>query len=238
MGYSIGARARGAKLQKEMVTFLGTHYRKWSVVAGGHESQQVGPPTDDADYDDAKHFVGFNYSCSWGWDRFYTTVSCRWVALKVGRRRTTFSKDAVTPNAFPDPVPFITYDGFQNWPVLAVGEEGAKDLPKGQQWCATDRWGVPAGPGRWEDHSTSCAEDELFGDNDGVKAAWEMIQKKSAEADWEAREKRGEITRKQWLKEMEVLRAEHLRPFMERAFDKVREEMRRLDALWEEEHGS
>jgi hypothetical protein len=238
MGYSIGTRARGAKLQKEMIAFLRRHYRKWSEVAIAHESHQVGLPTDDADYDDAKHFVGFNYSCSWGWDRFYTTVSCRWVALKVGRRRRTFAKDVVTPNAFPDPVPFITYDGYQNWPVLAVGEEAAKGLPVGQQWCATDEWGVPAGPGRWEDYSDSCAEDGLFGDHDGVRAAWDKITEESAAADWEGREKRGEIVREQWIKEMQALRVKHLRPFMEEAFDKVREEMKRLDGLWEEEHGS
>ena len=233
MGYSIGVRARSRKLQKEMVSFLNKNYRKWSEVVGGHERHAVSSPTDDADYDDSKLFVGFNYSCSWGWDRFYTTVSCRWVALKIGRQRTTFSKDVVVPNAFPKPVPYITYDGYENWPVLVTTERGASRLPKRQRWCATDEYGLSRSPDRWKDHCITAMEECHFGDEvKGIKKAMSALEKETVRTDWQALKDRGEITRRQWLDGIEAIRAKHMRPFMEKAFDDVRAEMKRLDSIW------
>lgn len=239
MGYSIGVRARSRKLQRDMVSFLTENYRKWSEVAGGHERHAVSGPTGDADYDGSKLFVGFNYSCSWGWDRLYTTTSCHWVALKVGRRRKSFSKDAVVPNVFPEPVPYITYDGYENWPVLVTTEKGAARLPKRQRWCATDKYGVTCSPDRWEDCYHHAMEECCFGDKvNGAKKAMSAMNKEMARTDWQALEDRGEITRRQWLDGIKAVGAKHMRPFMEKAFDEVREEMKRLDGLWEEEHGS
>ena len=215
-----------------MLAFLNEHYRKWAVVVVGHETQAVSSPTDDADYDSAKNFIGFNYSGSWGWDRVFTTTSCRWIALKVGRRRRTFSKDDITPNALPEPVPFITYDGYSNWPVIVSAAPSR--LPKGQQWCSTDRYGLMNGPGRWKSYATSAAEDVLRPDaKKEVTEAWDKFKEGAAKKNWEAREKAGEITRSQWIDQHETLMAKCFKPLMVKAFGTMRDEMKRLDELWE-----
>lgn len=236
MGYSIGVRARSAKLQETMLAFLAVHYRNWAQITGGYDPQAVTDPTDDADYDNGKNFVGFNYGCLSGYDRFWNTTTCRWIALKVGRRKRKFNKDVITPNELPEPTPFLTYDGYQHWPVIVCANP-KRNLAKGQQWCSTDKYGFPNNPKLYEEYATTAAHEVLNPDNREEEAAaqkaWKAFMEEAAVKNWEELELAGKITRQQWIDESNVLMAKHFKPLMEEAFKLMRAELKRLDDLWE-----
>lgn len=231
MGYSIGVRARSKTLQRQMLDFLQANYRAWYEVVGGHNPEDTSSPTDDADYDDAKTFVGFNYSSTWGWNRFWTTTICRWIALQVGRRRRSFAKDVITPNVLAEPTPFITYDGYQNWPVIV--STAPKRLPKGQQWCSTDNLGLPNGPDVFKDYAHVAAEMASSPDETPkTKAAWDRFMREVDKLDLDEREANGKITRDQRLDERRTLMAECFKPIMVETFSRMRTELQRLQDLW------
>ena len=114
MGYSISIRTNPVKKDR-MLAFLGKHYRKWSDVTGVGESISSGNPTDDLSYDSSTKSLGFDYAshCQ-GWEQAYIYSMTRWMAIRIGQRKTRFKQDTVNPNVFPDPVPFIVYDGFES----------------------------------------------------------------------------------------------------------------------------
>lgn len=214
-----------------MLDFLHTHYRAWHEVVGGYNPENTSGPTNDADYDDAKTFVGFNYSCTWGWGRFWTTTSCRWIALQVGRRRRSFAKDVISPNVLAEPTPFITYDGYQNWPVIV--SSAPTKLPKGHQWCSTDPLGLINGPDVLKDYAHVAAEMAVSPDQTPqVKAAWDRFMKKVDKLRLDEREASGKITRDQRIDEHKTLMAECFEVILTDAFAKMRAELQRLQSLW------
>ena len=147
MGYSIGFMPRSEALGKRMLGLMKENYRPWPTVAGSKGGQYAGNPTDDMSYDRRKNSIGLDYGAVSGWEREYAYSVVKWMAIRAGRRRSSFAKDAVTPNRFPGPVPYMTYDGYQNWPILVVstGRELAA-VPKSARWCATDRLGMRSEP--------------------------------------------------------------------------------------------
>lgn len=76
----------------------------------------------------------------------------RWTALNYGRKQRGFQIDEVK-HPFPVPVPYVRYDGFENWPVL--GPDYKRKVGEHLEWCQVDELGLPRFPG--------CAQDLVRG---------------------------------------------------------------------------
>jgi hypothetical protein len=221
MGCSIGIRARSKKLQKQMTDFLAVNFRSWSEVIGkGERFYNVSPPNDDLDYDSAKNVVGFNYSCSSGWERFYTSTMCRWLALKVGTRKSRFAKDVIEPNVLPEPAPFMVYDGYQAWPVIVATVKEARKLPIGQRCWATSPLGLPTGPERFEEVAFYAAENDIGTD------VFETFQKELVKADID------NLPHEERVKTHQRIMAKCFKPQITKGLKTVETEIRRLDKAW------
>jgi hypothetical protein len=141
MGYSFHTPCSSKKARDEMFAFLQENYRPFSVLAAGsgclseiafeselenrewkHTDSIRGPLMEDMSYGEPKGpYIGFDFGSSMGGEGAWMKDFCRWVAMKVGRRRT-----------FPDiegKVPYVVYDIPENandrdsiWPVLERSE--------------------------------------------------------------------------------------------------------------------
>lgn len=147
MGYSIGIRARSKPLQKKMLKFMEQHYRTWPAVAGNPKGPAyVRKPSDDLSYDHAKSAIGIDYGPVSGWERVYAFAIVRWMALKVGRTRSTFT-EGVTPRKTKKPVPYMVYDGYEAWPVIVKNSvEEVRKLPRAERWCCYTKLGMHTDP--------------------------------------------------------------------------------------------
>lgn len=145
MGYSLSVLPRNDQLSKRMLRFMKKNYRKWSNVLGfGPESISTGEFTDNVSYGAKKACVGFDYaSHCHGWERAYVYCVIRWIALKIGRKQSKFKRDSGPAWKFPEPVPYIRYDGIEEWPILLVANEreAKKTIPT-KRWCCVDKFGV------------------------------------------------------------------------------------------------
>ncbi len=227
MGYSIAIRARNPKLRKKMVKFMAENFRKWSDVLGKGESISSRPGLGEEgslDYDRSKDAVGFDYaSHCHGWESCLIYSATRWMAIKIGKRRSKFQKDAVTPNVFDEAVPFMVYDGYQAWPILIVKDlKAAMKLPATARWCATDSLGVYIGP-EVNEILTSYAEEMFF--DKKTFAAFERDMKKF--------EHLHKTDFKAWREKHREMKVKHMRPEIDKMLPIVRKEIERLDKLWE-----
>jgi hypothetical protein len=148
MGYSVGIRVRSKALHTEMRDFLEVNYRRYATVVGrSPDHDRAHLPTEDLSYDHAKLSLGLDYQSGLGdWEREYVYDFCRWMAIRVGKKRASFPKLFPKGGIFPEPVPYIVYDGYEPWPVLVgTSEENAKRDPK-IWWCCSDSLGVHNGP--------------------------------------------------------------------------------------------
>lgn len=229
MGYSIAIRARNKELRKRMVAFMNKHWRKWSDVLGKGESVSARPGLGDEgslDYDHSSDAVGFDYAAHChGWESCLIYSQTRWMAIKIGKRKSKFSKDDVTPNVFPDPVPFMVYDGYQSWPILVVENlEEAMKLPETARWCATDKLGVYVDP-EVNEVLTNYATEVFFDEAVAAALARDCAEILPLHAtDFEA-----------WREKHIALKLKHARPEIDKMLPLVRAEVARLDALWEAE---
>ena len=80
--------------------------------------------------------------CS-GWEREYAFTLVRWMALRAGINRRTFSDGIRIERS----APFMVYDGYETWPLLVCTRSEAKLLPKQFQQYAVDKLGIHNGPG-------------------------------------------------------------------------------------------
>jgi hypothetical protein len=223
VGYSIAIRARNPKLGKRMAEFMSKNFRSWSEVTGvegGGSSHFAG---NDLSYDSDSKAVGFDYaSHCHGWESCLIYSETRWMAIKVGSRKSRFSRDAVTPSTFKEPVPFMVYDGHQSWPILIVKNlKEAMALPEGCQWCSTDELGVYVGP-EVNEILTSYAERA-------------PRSKKERDAYWKDMEKIKKLHTSNfeaWYKKYVKIRVKYARPEIAKMLPLVRAEVARLDALW------
>jgi hypothetical protein len=151
MGYSIGIRPRSKKLRDRMLGFMDANYRSWPALRGDQDGPCfAGAPTTDLDYDSGtKRPLGINYGPCSGWEREYAFLIVRWMALRVGTNRTTFSDGIRTKT----PTPFMVYDGFETWPLLVGTTAQNARLPEKIQWCAVDRQGIHNGPDALADYA-------------------------------------------------------------------------------------
>jgi hypothetical protein len=148
MGYSISIRVRSKRLHNYMKDFLKNNYRNYSTLINSNNYNNANEPGDDLSYDNSKFILGFDYSsCLNGWERYYIYSTLRWMAIKVGKKRSRFTKEVVNPNLFTHPIPYMVYDGDEAWAIIvcATTDEAAK-LPTSQQWCAVDSLGMTNGP--------------------------------------------------------------------------------------------
>lgn len=227
MGYSIAIRAKNPKLRKKMVKFMAENFRKWSDILGKGESISSRPGLGDEgtlDYDRSKDAVGFDYaSHCHGWESCLIYSATRWMAIKIGKRKTRFSKDSVTPNVFREPVPFMVYDGYEYWPILAVKDlKAAMKLPETARWCATDKLGVYVGP-EVNTILTHYAEEMFFDEKVFAAFSKDMAKFKDLhDKDFKA-----------WRDKHIAMKVKHMRPEIDKMLPIVRKEIARLDKLWE-----
>jgi hypothetical protein len=143
MGYSIAIRARSITLRAKMLAFMTTNYQSWPALMGHPDGPcYASSPTGDLSYDRSKLALGLDYGVCSGWEREWAFTIIRWMALKVGSNRKTFSNGIKVPT----PTPFMVYDGYETWPLIVGTKATAKKLSKDFQWCAVDAQGIHNGP--------------------------------------------------------------------------------------------
>lgn len=115
MGYTV---ATPAKSKKEMLEFMSQHFRPGYETFGyekGYDPSRSGVlSSEDLVYDDGTSKMGFNYNGELGRDYIFNV--CRWMALKVGRKRK-FKCYNITES-----VPYYVYDGEEAVPILLKSE--------------------------------------------------------------------------------------------------------------------
>lgn len=222
MGYNISARARSAKLQAKMVAFMREHYRTWNAVSESKGREVEQPPSDDVS---GSNGVGFHYSAVSGLAREWIYAVVRWMALKVGTRRSRFAKDIVEP-AVGGPIPYLLYDGYQAWPIIVVSSaEEALQLPGNQRYHAQDRYGAHILLKNYIESSM------VFMDQGVGKELVEAVM-----AQWAEMEPAPEYLSEsytEWLVKRDDIMFEALKPFLTEKHELLRGELERLDALWE-----
>jgi hypothetical protein len=227
MGYSIAIRARSTKLRKQMVQFMRKNWRKWSDVLGDGDSISSRPGLGDEgalDYDNSSDAVGFDYaSHCHGWESCLIYSQTRWMALKIGKKKRRFQKDAVTPNVFDEPVPFTVYDGYQAWPILVVDNlKEALKLPKTLRWCVTDQLGVYIGP-EVNTILTGYSESLFFDEEVAAAFSKDLAGILPLHA----------TNFVEWRDKKLALQVKHAGPEIKKMLLIVRKEVARLNALWE-----
>ena len=222
MGYSIGIRTRSPKLRYKLLAFMKAHYRSWPLLLTGQDGPcYAGPPTDDLDYDSrSKTAIGVNYGVCGDWEREWAFTIVRWMALRAGTNRRMFS-DGVRLEA---PVPFMVYDGYESWPLIVVTKAQAKKLPKRLQGFAVDQQGIHNGP----DAESEYVKHSLFGvdvPNDATQKATAKVGSYPDKGDRHAWRVRFN---------MALLEEPAIRKSVDKGISIIRDELTRLDALWNE----
>lgn len=223
MGYSIAIDVRNDRLAKRMLKFMGKHYRKWSTVRGeGPESISTRELTDDISYGQREGVIGFDYaSHCHGWEQTYVYCLSRWVALKVGRAKQRFVLDGGERTfEFDRPLHYIKYDGDDEWPAIVVADaREAMKVSKDRRWCCCDEYGVYLNA-RVNSILSMRAESLIF--DPKVAAAFSRDLKKLKVVPGS----------RDSIRRMESLRAKHAKPEIDRMLPVVRNEIVRLDVLW------
>ena len=126
MGYSIAIRCKNKELKEKMITFMEANYRGWSKI--GNQQDDYSRFSDDLSYDSGKMAIGFDYNACEP-DRDYIFAVCRWMALKIGRKRRWKELGLI---------PFYVCDGGHTaddrFPIL-VKDEWEKKAPNSYEWC-------------------------------------------------------------------------------------------------------
>jgi hypothetical protein len=122
MGFSLSVSVRSHRLKEEMHGFLLTHYKPWSEIVEKEDLQDhfEGPYLDDELDTPGRCTLGFDYDPAVnGAEREYQFTLIRWIAIQVGKRRSTFRGEGLT---LPNPVPYVLYDGIEAVPLLIQAE--------------------------------------------------------------------------------------------------------------------
>ena len=90
-----------------------------------------------------KSRLGTKYSTFHGANRELVFAMLRWVALNWGRKQRGFQIHEVE-KPFAEPVPYVSYDECDNWPVL--GPAYQRRVPKRLHWCQVNSVGIPVHP--------------------------------------------------------------------------------------------
>lgn len=223
MGYSVGIDVRNDRLAKRMLKFMGKNYRKWSAVRGeGPETISTRELSDDISYGQRKGVIGFDYaSHCHGWEQTYLFCLARWVALKVGRTKRKFTlDDGARTFEFDEPLHYITYDGCEDWPSIVVSDaREAMKVSKDRRWCCCDEYGVYVNA-RVNSILSMRAESLIFDPKVAEAFSRDLKKLKIVPGSRDS------------IRKMEALRAKHAKPEIDRMLPIVRNEIVRLDGLW------
>ncbi len=224
MGYSIGIRARTPILQKRMLEFMKAYYRNWPTVEGRPDgAAYAGEPTNDMSYDHAKRAIGVDYGAVGGWERVYAYTIVRWMALKVGGTRATFPDLEPKVSKMAKPVPYMTYDGSEPWPVIAVEAPAQfRALPKNlKPWAVTPL-------GLYFEPITYVKTDLVVELADDFNAMMTDVQNKLGNPP------QGGSERAAWMDRRYRVMLPHCQKKLSTEIKPLKAEMQRLEKLWNE----
>lgn len=141
MGSSLNVVARSPGMAERMATFLD---RNTPEVLKMAVHPRITPPRHRVFgwYVEGCSIVLQKHSAHHGYDKVVGDALCNFAALKVGRHQRSFP-DACLSEPFPEPVPYVKYDGLESWPVLAPCHQGF-GLENSEQYFV-DRNGTPQG---------------------------------------------------------------------------------------------
>lgn len=231
MGYSISIHVNSDSRRKKMLDFMEANYRRWSVVCGVPQDEwhgSAGSPTDDISYAKSNTSIGFDYqSGMYGFERDYVYSVLRWMAIKVGDRKSEIEtdEDEVETNTFSEPVPYYKYDCDEHFtPILVVTEEQEAALPKEHRHWAVDGLGVRVGPTSIGHQIGSCLG--RFGQHSSSILTESKMLGPAPEEEGEARDS--------WVALHQEIFLKYLKPEIDTNIGLVRQEIQRLDLLWSE----
>ena len=215
MGYHLSVKAKSTGARTRMLAFMEANYKPWGNTAG-----PVEPRGTD------KLVIEYS-SCLHGLERIFVYCIIRWMALQVGKLRGHYNKDVVFPNKFNPPVPYMTYDGYEHWPILVCDKEPkAMSLPTTARWCATDKYGIYLSE-RTSESLLHAAMDAHIG-----RPSYDRLRKEVIEKIGHCpQEEKAKI---KWLNAHKRIMTKHCQPEIHRMLRKVRKEIARLDQLWKE----
>lgn len=121
MGFSLTVSVRSPRLKDEMHEFLLRSYKPWSELVDGDDVPDHfrGPYIDDQLDAPGKCCIGFDYEPVTGAEREYHFSLVRWMALRIGKRRSKFRGEDLELDV---PVPYVLFDGIEASPILVQSE--------------------------------------------------------------------------------------------------------------------
>jgi hypothetical protein len=163
-----------------------------------------------------------------GFERDYIYSMIRWMAIKVGDRRTILGVEGDLDShteTFQEPTPFYHYDcDVPQIPVLVVTEEQEAALNKERRYWAVDEWGVRIGPLSVDAQFMSCLGGSSPNRDEFIEEIKALGKKPLAASGEEAQEAWDRLRREVSLK--------YLKPEIDANISIIRQEIQRLDKLW------
>ncbi len=137
MRFSVSVTPRSERLKNDMQSFLRREYRTWPSVQAEPEtlSNFSHPVTETELGRSGKYAIGFIYGQVSGSEREYHYALLRWVALQIGRRRSSFRAADLSI-----PAPYLLFDGSEVQPVLRAEDRSA--LPEAFRQATCDNLGM------------------------------------------------------------------------------------------------
>lgn len=129
----------------ELLAFMGKHYVTWTALSQKPRTEGVSLPTGELDYGRKARAVGFNHSCSVGFEREYMMTVLRWMGIRVGATRL-FKYRTGRGVRVEYRFPFIDVEDAK-WPIAVVADDaGYEALVRSVRPFACDgdgnRWGI------------------------------------------------------------------------------------------------
>jgi hypothetical protein len=140
MGYAVTAPCKSYKAKAEMLAFLKEHFRSPDTFIDNMDDDGLyGPVGEGLDYSHGKCEVGFEFT-SWSPAREFAIALCRWMALRMGRRRKLkpFEGHKCGIRAV---IPYYVYDGCEAVPVRLESEWFDKAPEECKSWTFVDEHG-------------------------------------------------------------------------------------------------
>jgi len=233
MGASFATRVASEPARERMLAFLDENYRPWNAVVGTPEVGAVhldGRGREVFDYREGrgkKCSIGTEYYAHLhGWESKYVSSLIRWVALKIGRTRTRFSREINGKTPILKPVPFIVYDSEEFWPILVTSLSGAFKIPKQRRWCAADRLGCYVSVEVNESLTMASFDTWITTDSRAYEAYKHEVDTVLGPLPNTSEE------RMRWLDRQTAIKIKHATPDCDRQLPIIRAELQRLNDLW------
>ncbi len=234
MGYVLSTHARNKNLAQEMVDFLHKEGATWPAIAKRNGlvwnpekrfMQQDDGPESTLYFEAEGTEVSTYYpSGTGGWSRVYVYALIRWVALRVGKKRTKFSRRSASEKKIEisTPVPYYRYDGEDETIAIFCDEgKGAPDKVRDLNVNVVTVDGLY--PNASQPTYTSAALENLMGSREGnsfnkmVNSLGEKTTENSVA----------------WLREFQNIRKDFSKPEIDRTLPVLWKEMAMLTVKWD-----